>query len=192
MQDNCFIKSITLQAGEPFTLPPGATIISTDDPGSIEGDCVDLTNLETLECYCFQVLATEEAGGTDPVFKWNNVAVYGLFLSDSNTLYSFVPSYLTGIGPIQINIANYMYNTPSIGALITDVCVTYDNDGAVDRGQVLTICFKTLPSIGSKLFLQASTHAQLSPDFTSYYYLPAIPHVDVTSNKCACDIGLGV
>ena len=181
----CLITSLTLKPGEPFVLPPGAIIIGASDANDITSTCVDLNNLEALACYCFQILFTEESGSTTPVFKDNNVAVQGLFMTDTNTLYPF-SSTLTGISSINTNIENSLYTTPSIGGIIKNVCITYDNDSSGDTGQVLTICFKTLPSIGNNLFLKTSTGALLSPNFTGVYYLPALAYANVESPKCGC------
>lgn len=48
---NCIYKTVTLQAGEKFVLPPGAEIVSVSDTGAVESDCTaDLPEAE-MKCY---------------------------------------------------------------------------------------------------------------------------------------------
>ena len=184
---SCVITSVTLQANESYTLPPGATILGASNPSAITSinDCADLTNLETLECYCFQVVCTEEAGGTTPVFKPDNIAITGLYLASNNTSYNFTVANPSTISQINISGAAAIQSTESIGKLISSTCTAYD-DGDLDRGQVVTICFKTIPSVGDYLFLNAQTAALLDPDFTAFYKIPAQKYSSTSGTKCAC------
>ena len=181
-------KSITLAAGESYILPAGATVLSVSNSNIYlsENGCAPLDNVETLACYCFQIVCTEEAGSTTPVFKEDNVAITGLYLSSSNTSYNFTVSNPSSIQNIYYYGADAIKSTTTLGPLIFNACTVYDKDYQRDRGQVVTICFKTLPSIGDYLFLKAQTQANLNPDFTAYYDIPAQKYADTIGTKCEC------
>jgi hypothetical protein len=181
-------KSLTLAPGETYVLPSGATILSvTGGTITSQNDCADLSKLEDLECYCFQIVCTEEAGGTTPVFKEDNIAITGLYLASDNTSYNFTVANPGTIVDIYYNGADAIQSTTTIGPLILDTCTAYDS-GALDRGQVVTICFKTLPSIGDYLFLNAQTAALLNPDFTAYFKIPAQKYDNTAGTKCECTV----
>lgn len=183
-------RSVTLSPGESYVLPAGAQILTVSDPSLIssENGCADdqLANLETLECYCFQIVCTEEAGTTTPVYKDNNVIITGLYLASDNTSYNFTVANPSNINDIYNNGAAAIQSTTSLGPLIIDPCSVYDDDGAGDRDQVVTICFKTIPSIGDYLFLNAFTNAFFSPNFAAYYKIPAQKYDDTIGTKCEC------
>jgi len=181
-------RSVTLAPGETYVLPAGATILSASDPNLIssQNDCADFTKIENLECYCFQIVCTEEAGSTTPVFKEDNVTITGLYLASNNTSYNFTVSNPSTITSIFYDGAAAIQSTTSLGPLILNTCAAYDSDGSGDRGQVVTICFKTLPSIGDYLFLNAQTDALLSPNFLAYYKIPAQKYDDTVGTKCEC------
>ena len=188
MATPCIYRSIALAAGESFVLPPGAELIGATDSTQLssENDCANLDNVETPECYCFQIVCTEEGGGTTPVFKEDNVSITGLYVASTNTSYPFTIANPTTIQSIYYTGEAALQSTQTIGGLITNTCKAYDSDSSGDRGQVVTLCFKTLPSIGDYLFLKAQTGALLTPDFTAYYDIPAQKYADTIGTKCEC------
>ena len=65
---NCIYKSVTLAAGEQFTLPPGAEIISATDINSFTSTCPKPTTLDTFVCGSLQwgIQPISGGGGTAP------------------------------------------------------------------------------------------------------------------------------
>ena len=187
----CIINSVTLQAGESFVLPPGAQVISVTNQTALTSvdNCLDLTQVETPVCYCFQIISTESSGVPSMVYNEDNVYIKALYLSNTDQEYAMTElggSPAGGWGNIYAGIISSLEGAVNIGATISGACVTQDSDGSGPAGNVITVCFKTVPSIGNYLFLKLETAALLNPDFVSTYYLPAQLYDATEGTKCAC------
>lgn len=164
---NCTYHSITLQAGNSFVLPSGATLISATNPGALTSvnGCADddLANLETPVCYVFRFSGAES--DNNPTENWDepNYRVNGIVVS--GVYYPFT----TFIG--GTNVAS-SWNTAMNGiiefsGLFTSFSSVYgdesDNPGA---GWTNEIKFSTIPSIGNNLEFQISTTLQMQSPFS--------------------------
>lgn len=178
---DCKFKAVTLAAGETFVLPPGAVLIGSTDESNFTADC-DIPPLETPECYTFNVVATEESGGTTPVFKADNIKVLGFYLTNTKTFHPF-PVPTNSFTAILANIAGQIPQT-DLGPIFTDICVNSDDDSGGDRGQAAGVTFKTIPSIGDNLQVRVSTSALLDPDFTYTFNTPVYKYADAPGPKC--------
>ena len=87
-------KSITLQPGEMFTLPPGGELLGATSSDELESTC-DLPELEELDCYVASLATLSiSQSGSDTVF-WGHdesdtgaAQILGFTLSDVPTLFT--------------------------------------------------------------------------------------------------------
>jgi len=155
--ETCTYHTVTLQPGEQFNLPPGAVIVSVTDPGAITSinNCANLDNVETILCFGTTFGdANEGSGGQTPVY--NDVNIYGVTVNGIN--YPFSSSVLTtGSSPAAILAA---LNETSFGALFSDCDTSLSSDS--NRGNVLYVSFKTIPSIVQDFFFYGIGTGQVS------------------------------
>lgn len=156
----CTYQSITLQPGEVFVLPPNATLVGADDTAQLssENNCLDLSNVESFECYAVTIGDSSDNGGETPVY--DNIVISGIRLD--NTEYPFgSPLYITD-GSVTIKTR---LDETQFGPLIIDVqsSVTIDSD----RGTVRYVVFKTLPSIANDFYFYGAGAGVVSDSPTS-------------------------
>lgn len=170
MTTDCIINSIKLSPGESFILPPGASILSSSDMGSTQSECLDLSNVETMQCYVAtlagynsgnyqyfegstQYVKGYELNGVFTAFdtEVQNVGAYGAF--DGNAI---IDQLKLKMPIIMYGDSSYSPNPPFPGA----------NDGI--RTYVL---IQTIPSIGNKLKLKVDTIANSSDGTSNVQYL---------------------
>lgn len=145
---SCVYQSITLQAGETFILPPGAEVVSVTDVTNItsENDCLDLTNVEEVECYGVIFGDSNESGPSQPIVVYSTVNIYGFRIDDVD--YPFTTSFTANSSTTAIVSA---FNSTVFGPLITGVATELVSDS--NRGNVKYIAFKCIPSITNDMYL---------------------------------------
>jgi hypothetical protein len=153
----CVIKSVTLQPGEPFNLPPGAEILFATDIANLSSTCPIPDNLEELECYIISIAAVSfndrppyngDTGDGDITF-W----LRGIYAANQ-----FYPKQLTamenGVFPMG-EYSTFMQNEPGLAGLFLDLGTGAAADSS--KGANTTLCFKTTPSIAESMFIAADT-----------------------------------
>lgn len=87
MADNCIYKSVTLQAGESFTLPPGAQIISASNVGALTSTCPIPTDLEQPACYIAIIPWINNTNDNDDYWELDSDVSYfsGIYLNNIKT-----------------------------------------------------------------------------------------------------------
>lgn len=154
---SCIISTVTLQPGQSFVLPAGATIIGATDSGSITSvnDCADLTAIEDFTCYGVTYGNALQDGGQDSVYK--TVNIYGI--RADNIEYPFIAPITTGTG--LTDIVNALNETP-YGGLFTTVQTSFSFNSI--RGRVTYVSFKTLPSFANDLYFYGIASGQIFDD----------------------------
>lgn len=79
VNETCIYKSITLQAGEVFSLPPNAELLYVSDTDNVISSCDDLPEIET-QCYVFRtpMAGTDVDGPIEnfvTAFKFDNLVI---------------------------------------------------------------------------------------------------------------------
>lgn len=182
-------KSVTLEPGEQFTLPPNSELIGASAPEQLDSTC-DLPTLEELGCYAFTIGLNPEEGAASEIFEAdNNSNIYISGIKVGNTSYSFSSPVTSAVptGLIDlVDLANKI-NTAGAGEVLLNVSTGFKLDYGIGTGSRATmnyIVFKTLPSIGSSIRLICSASA---PVFTVpasnplvAFEIPARPYADVS------------
>lgn len=153
----CTYQSITLQAGESFILPPGAELVSASNLSNItsENDCLDLTNIEEVQCYGVIFGDSNPGGSETPVY--NTVDIYGLRVD--NIDYPFVGTITANSSATAIKSA---IDTTTFGPLITNITIQLVD--SPDRGNVLYVAFQSIPSITSDMYFYGLGTGEISGD----------------------------
>jgi hypothetical protein len=153
----CTYQSITLQAGESFILPPGAELVSASNLSNItsENDCLDLTNIEEVQCYGVIFGDSNPGGSETPVYA--TVDIYGLRVD--NIDYPFVGTITANSSATAIKSA---IDTTTFGPLITNITIQLVD--SPDRGNVLYVAFQSIPSITSDMYFYGLGTGEISGD----------------------------
>lgn len=176
---NTLYKSINLESGEQFTLPPGAELISATNIAELESTC-NLGTLEDLNCYAFVFGNAEDDGNDDQLFEATehaNTPVVGIKFND--TIYTFsspfnaIPDY--GV----YDLANLItaINGTSAGNLLFEASSSNWLRG--DKGTVSYIVFKSTPSIIKNLYLIMQTPGSGGSSIITFY-IPVSTYSDVS------------
>lgn len=106
-QTKCIYRSVALEQGEIFSLPPGAELLYVSDPASIISSCdVDLPTTE-LQCYMFQALSDGKHFGNSTDF-----GIARIILDDIEVYIDPSQALLGGFYPTAVTqIANTIWNT---------------------------------------------------------------------------------
>lgn len=180
----CIIKSQTLQAGEPFVLPPGAVILGANDVDSLNSVCNSLTGLETLGCY-IAFIGSHDYSSEAFSYK-NRVFARGYRLNNIDTLFTTEINntdgdecvVLTAVGEklLDANIGVIQYVEKHVGI-----------DGT-DQTCVGMLLIKTIPSVANNLELLFRLDAEDTGQNTNTFpRIPFIPLADYANiHKPAC------
>lgn len=182
-QEICTYKSVTLQPGEVFTLPPGATLVSATDVNAITSTCA-IPTLETLECYCLRVIIQNDTGGATEPFQYNAVKTNGLWVGETFYPWADGDGTIQNFSDIQDHMFEWMAAMPSIGGLFSGFCQTNQSEGSYGDG--FTLCFKTIPSIGNNLKLEYQTYDHMQGPSNLVVLIPAEKYADTPGSKCGC------
>lgn len=155
------IKSVTLQAGENFVLPPNSTLLGADTPGNITSNC-ELPTLETLSCYLALLGGTDTDSAEDTYWEPDSRArVIGFELSGVRTLF-----------PVEVGGANGCYDGPGIitqlqaalpAIIAVDSSANNESGPVGDVGSCLSyILIQTIPSVANNLRLVLTSTGTIS------------------------------
>jgi hypothetical protein len=155
---NCITRSVTLQPGELFNLPPNAQILSATDINSLKSTCPLPNDLEQLECYIATFIA-QEVDGNRPPYQGgdeNEQTFYLRGMVVNGTYYdlNLVPSY-AGVFPVN-SITSFINNNSNLNSILLSTGtgqVVENNEGAA-----ATVCFKTIPSIAQSMYFLLQTY----------------------------------
>lgn len=156
---NKIYKSIVLQPGEQFILPPGAVLVSSTNIAATQSSCNDLSNLEELECYTF-VFGNAASDGNQTqlfeafLFPAVGFRVGGAYYSFDPPIYSHEDS--TPKGQYDLTAIISTINAKTGGVLINPT-IGEHNEG--DHGIIEFITFRTIPSLATsmELVMRAAT-----------------------------------
>jgi hypothetical protein len=83
---DCIYRSVTLQAGESYVLPPDAELVMVDGVITSEANCAPTDNLEEVQCYILYSLADNERGsdGRHPYEGGPDSGTYNTYISAVN------------------------------------------------------------------------------------------------------------
>jgi hypothetical protein len=193
------IKAITLAPGESYVLPPGADVLSVSVPGVVtaEKGCTDLENLEELTCYIFVTVGHQKTPGggfSTPNFPWeaDKASITGININGTEypLTANMTNSGLFDLGVVQSFMA---VNTSVQGMFIApNIQHAFGNSGPINRGGVMTLCFKTIPSVAKDIYLnvQSELPGTTTPNTgTKDWRIYAIPYAEYTGDgKCACTL----
>ena len=162
MPTTCITNSVTLQAGESFILPPGATIIGTSVEDAIESTC-DLPDLETPECYVFDFVTSNQDLDASDAYNYDPdvIDVVGLRIKGVTTSFILADAfdhYTIVLGTISFNAGisatTTDLKTRSSSLFMSTINASMCHKGASNKeGIRITLCFKTIPSIGDDSYL---------------------------------------
>lgn len=176
---NTILKTITLQPGEQFVLPPGAEFVGATSVDELDSTCDDDLEGEELLCYALAFGNAEDDGNNGQIFEstdTSNTPVVGIKFNGTEYLFS-TPFYANGSGLYNLTGMITAINGTAAGAVIFNASSAFNWQG--DNGVMSYIVFKTLPSIATKLQLMMST---TSPGVQELQFLiPVRPYDDVSS-----------
>jgi len=169
----CVYKSITLAAGEQFTLPPGAELVaSSAGIAAVKSTCALPDTLEEPVCYKFKFSGAEQDGGNATQnwsdagnFQVKGIVVNGIFYSFPNII------YLTQSGTARqaLTWSDAMNGIPQFSGLFTFLNgdpVYGDENDTPGAGFTYQVAFNTIPSIGDTLEFQSSTVTETQAPFS--------------------------
>ena len=166
--------SITLNKGNSFVLPPGATLVAVSDRTKVTSDCVDVNGLEQFGCYKFTVsgACSDTPGGSTITENWeaNNTNITAFYISGVRYPTTSVDLAFNNTNidcpndtDLTTNFETALTET-SLSGLIELTSVDADiakcncaGLGNNNRGWTVDIFFKTTPSIANALFMELTT-----------------------------------
>lgn len=150
---SCTYKTIVLQAGEAFVLPPNSTLLGVSDLGSITTDC-NTDSLEEPLCYVMDWALSRNENPSVAIEAQD----YDLYFVINGVEYLII-NELGAAGP-EVWMTNASPITAAIPAgILTTPVLTAGTTG--DRiSQILT--FSTIPSIAAAIKIKIIT-----PDYTN-------------------------
>jgi hypothetical protein len=171
--------SITLNAGNSFVLPPGATLVAATDKDLLQTDCVDLDGLEELTCYLFYY----NVQSNDNTLEDPNETVQILGIVIDGVFYEFTTSVTDeGLDGATTNFTLFSQYTAglesvSLNGLISNITVFTQNNQNVSTR---VFCFKTVPSIAKKM--QVKIYDATIQVVNPYYLLPLFTWDEIVDN----------
>jgi hypothetical protein len=163
----CIYKSVPLAAGEQFTLPPGAEIVSASAGlDSIKSTCALPDTLEEPICYKFRFSGSEPNDGLSARnweladnFYVRGIVVNGITYDFANDiqLSESGPSSLIGTWSAALN------GIPQFNGLFTflngNPVFGDEAPGGNSNGFTIQLAFSVIPSIGDNLQMKSFTSA---------------------------------
>jgi len=189
-----FYQSITLQQGNSFVLPPGATLVAVSDKDNVQSDCVDLNALEQYSCYIFYYNVVDQDGPSpeDPqeVVETLGVVIDGLFYEFNTPIVDNGEGGST-TSTILLNGFNNGLASVSLDSVIINVTVTTITN---DNSNARFFCFQTIPSIASKMQIKIkdNTGDIINPIYLLPLYTWAqldSSDIDITQLESTCTCG---
>lgn len=150
--DTIIYKAVILKSGEPFVLPPQATVQAVT--GTLSSTCDNLPEAETLNCYYFQWEVTNVSNNDSDA--WEGAGIDKISLAGVDYTIDadgFLPEN-DGAAILQAAMSNV--------AGITSIST---HSEALGNDQINSVCFRTTPSIAAKLVLHL--HSNGRPGYTN-------------------------
>lgn len=154
------VKSVKLQAGESFTLPPGAQLIASTDIASITSTC-EIPDLEALECYSFNIITNDTDTGDTHPWDEDEIEIYGVLVDGVEYLFPGGP--VNNAFDAEVILSPPFIEYPNIGDLAAALKNVHGLfmgnishtrcEVSEDRSMKNSICFQTIPSLAKNLFL---------------------------------------
>jgi hypothetical protein len=194
---NSIVKSVTLKPGEPFTLPPGATLIASDNADVLESTC-DIPELESLQCYAFQIAVGDHDNSDTILWDAQGFTIVGwryngaLYTVDGlvrpNDLGCFAFASFPSVTIVD-TLSKPLKDAADAAGIFIDSIVTGSDGGDGDNGCINYVVVKTIPSVIEKLEIVAETSKDGfgSSTYPLAYFKP-VPYSDYSgySNLPAC------
>ena len=164
VNETCIYKSISLQNGEIFSLPPGAELLYVSDTDNVISSCDDeLPNVQT-QCYVFR----PPMAGTDvdesqefflTSFKFDNLVIninpgYGSGLGTCVTSAAGVETNQEFVERLANNIWGQLPNIPNAG-IILGVKTRYQDADTQPSGDIVEITIN-IPKIFTNVLMTIS------------------------------------
>lgn len=154
------VKSVQINPGESFTLPPGASIVAVT--GTLSNSCGTLPNPEDLTCY--GIIYSVSDGSTTPSETNEDVTIKGFRIDNEEYLFTSPYSHNAGVTYTSLEIENRVSTQTYLAGIISNICGgRYTTSSG--RGGVYVISFKCIPSL--------MQNAQIIIDQASYPGAPA-------------------
>jgi len=177
---SCVYKSVTLAAGEQFTLPPGAELVaSSAGIAAVKSTCALPDTLEEPVCYKFKFSGGENENSSsaqnweqDDNFKVKGIFVNGLYYPFANLIQL---GGLTSSSSLSSTWLTALNSIPQFNGLFTFLNGNpqYGNEGAFGNGFTLQVAFSVIPSVGDSFefvsFTSTQYQAPFSGEFTEIY-----------------------
>jgi hypothetical protein len=180
-------RSITLGPLESYVLPAGATIVSTTGTITSENDCANYS-LEELACYVIPLVATD-ADSLDSQSAWMYEAptkIIGLVVSGIRYTLDIG---MTSDGAFYTDqVQTFIQSNSTLSGMFIDVSSAKDDTNT--RGGIATLCFKTIPSIASEMYIEVQTNLLDPGGYTILRGYP-MPYADFNfsgTGMCSCEI----
>lgn len=165
---NCLIKTVTLQPGEPYNLPPGAELISATNINALTSTCPIPSTIEQPEDWVL-VIAGSENEDTNDYYGRPRFGIGGYELGG---VYTEFPSYYQTGGNPDTELANegcFDMNAVATGLLTIPgvYAVNVSNgiekyDGNQDNGCKCAWTMKIVPSVAASLYIVMGNSADLN------------------------------
>ena len=190
---SCIYKSVTLQEGEVFVLPPGAEVISVSDDNNItsQAGCLNLDNLETLGCYIARVGATDDEGEIRFFKEGVDTKIEGFYLGDEYT--SFASPYSPNEFNSYYDAPGLLFELKTLLPAVFDYSYAYYPAGlppTIEYANATLTYFqiKTIPSIAENLYLYVTSNAGGPGNRTMIVKVPFIERSLITDENMPASI----
>lgn len=171
------IKSVTLQAGESFVLPPGATLIGTDNASNFTSTC-ELPELETLSCFGVVLAAFENDNADTEYFEQGTQYIKGFELS--GVYYGFTADVVNTGANGTFDMTELYNKMKALLPAIIDGNTGYAGDAT--NGQRNYLVISTIPSVGNNLVLRIVTSSPAGSGYQTVTYKSAFyPYADLSA-----------
>lgn len=154
----CLIKSYTLSPGEPFILPPGATVIGATNVDGLTSLCSDLENLEQVQCYVVILAGMANTNTKSDYFEETQQEVQGFELNGIFTAFDGGSVQNSGfLGSFDKDVLKSKLLAKLPGVLYAEGLIRNAVNNNTSSRTIILI--QTIPSIGKNLSLKIITFA---------------------------------
>jgi hypothetical protein len=181
-------KSINLQPGETFVLPPNSTVLGIT--GNMSSTCGELPEPESLQCYGVYYAVGHGSSPSEPL---DEMVLKGFKINGSDYLFS--PSFTHDAGVFgsayESLVISAVNTNSSLVSIIRNICAGRTAGGSNNGGRFL-ISFKSVPSLisGASLIAEYSG-GPLSQGGNVQILLPVFTRQELITqgldaNSCPC------
>lgn len=172
------VKTVNINPGESFTLPPGASIVGIT--GTLSSSCGTLPTPQTAACFGLNFSIVDGSiGGQHP--SMSELMLTGFKLNGN--IYPFKNGKLHNNGSIGIPLDTYCAEVPSLNGLFTFICnpTRYISNGDVSS---YASTFKMLPSFGNDAYLIGYYLGEAGADRVDILF--KVKGIADIANACTC------